>query len=152
MNALLIQEVTKEQLKNIPEIRAGMLVRVHERVKEKDKERIQVFEGIVLARKHGKGINATFTVRKVVDGVGVEKTWPLHSPLIEKIEIIKTPKVRRAKLYFLRHLSPTQIRKKLKKLAEFKSIITAPQAAEETENKNNEATNEKQNNENQKEE
>jgi large subunit ribosomal protein L19 len=121
MNALLIQEVTKDQLKNIPEIKAGMHVRVHEKVKEKDRERIQIFEGIVLAKKHGKGINATFTVRKVVDGIGVEKTWPLHSPMIEKIEIIKTPRVRRAKLYFLRHLSPTKIRKKL---SVFESVVT----------------------------
>lgn len=137
MNALLIQEVTKEQLKNIPEIKAGMHVRVHEKVKEKDRERIQVFEGIVLARKHGKGINATFTVRKIVDGIGVEKTWPLHSPLIEKIEIIKAPKTRRAKLYYLRNLSVKKTKKKLKKVAAFKEIIKEEPTIEKNDNQEN---------------
>lgn len=133
MNALLI-EVTKDQLKNIPEIKAGMHIRVHEKIKEKDRERIQIFEGIVLAKKHGKGINATFTVRKVVDGIGVEKTWPLHSPMVEKIEIIKTPRLRRAKLYFLRHLSPTKIRKKL---SVFESVV----AEQKTSNNENDIAN-----------
>lgn len=105
---------------DLPKIQPGMQVRVFERIKEGNKERLQPFEGIVLARKHGKGINATITVRAIIDGVGVEKIWPIHSPKIAKIEILRIPKVRRAKLYFLRKLSPKKIRKKL---SVFKEII-----------------------------
>jgi len=130
MSDILIKEITKDQIKSIPLVKSGMQVRVHERVKEKNKERIQVFEGIVLYVKHGKGINATFTVRKVVDGIGVEKTWPLHSPMIQKIEILKTPRMRKAKLYFLRDLSPTKIRRKL---SVFKSIVPEKIEANELE-------------------
>ncbi|MCH8048796.1 50S ribosomal protein L19 [Patescibacteria group bacterium] len=88
--------------KNIPDIQPGDTVRVHQKVKEGEKERIQVFEGIVLARKHGKGINATITVRRVNKGYGVERVFPIHSPALDKIEIVKRAKVRRAKLYYLR--------------------------------------------------
>jgi large subunit ribosomal protein L19 len=88
--------------KDLPEIRPGDIVRVYMKVKDKDKEKTEVFEGIVIARKHRKEIGATFTVRKEVSGIGVEKIFPLHSPLIEKIEILKRKKVRRAKLYYLR--------------------------------------------------
>jgi len=92
--------------KNLPQIRQGDTVKVYQKIKEtkdnKTKERIQVFEGQVLAMKHGKGITGTITVRKVVGGIGVEKIFPIHSPIIEKIEIIKQAKVRRAKLYYLR--------------------------------------------------
>lgn len=124
MSSKLI-EFNKKQLKaDVPDIRSGMQIRVHEKIKEGDKDRIQVFEGVVLARKHGKGINATITVRSVVAGVGVEKVWPLHSPKIAKIEILRTPTVRRSKLYFLRDLSPKKTRKKL---SVFKNII-APKA------------------------
>jgi len=87
---------------NIPEIRAGDIVRVHQKIIDKNKERIQVFEGQVLFVKHGKEIGATITVRKVLSGVGIEKTFPIHSPLIEKIEVVKKLKARRAKLYYLR--------------------------------------------------
>ena len=87
---------------NIPEIRAGDIVRVHQKIVDKNKERIQVFEGQVLFVKHGKEIGATITVRKVLSGVGIEKTFPIHSPLIEKIEVVKKLKARRAKLYYLR--------------------------------------------------
>ncbi|MBI2642169.1 MAG: 50S ribosomal protein L19 [Candidatus Wildermuthbacteria bacterium] len=86
----------------IPDIRSGDTVQVHQRIKEGDKERIQVFEGLVLARKHGKGMNATITVRKVSQGVGIERIFPIHSPMIAKIEIVKRSKVRKAKLYYLR--------------------------------------------------
>jgi len=88
--------------KDIPEIRPGDVVRVYMKIKDKDKEKTQVFEGIVIARKHRKEIGATFTVRREISGIGVEKIFPLHSPLIEKIEILKRNKVRRAKLYYLR--------------------------------------------------
>ena len=99
---------------NIPDIRAGDVIRVHQKIKEGDKQRIQVFEGMVLARKHGTGINATITVRKVTQGVGVERIFPLHSPLIDKIEIIKRSKVRRAKLYYLREAKGRKARLKAK--------------------------------------
>jgi large subunit ribosomal protein L19 len=86
----------------LPDINPGDIVKVYQKIKEKNKDRVQVFEGQILARKHGKGINATITVRKVIDGVGVEKIFPLHSPSIEKIEVTKHNKARRAKLYYLR--------------------------------------------------
>jgi len=89
--------------KDLPEIRAGDTVRVEEKMKEKEKEKIQVFEGMVIARKHRKEIGATITVRREISGIGVERIFPIHSPLI-KIKILKKGKVRRAKLYYLRGL------------------------------------------------
>ena len=98
----VIKAIEYEQLKNaIPEIKVGNTVRVHVRIKEGNKERIQVFEGIII-KVQGAGVNKTFTVRKISYGVGVEKTWPVHSPIIEKIEVVRRGKVRRAKLYYLR--------------------------------------------------
>jgi large subunit ribosomal protein L19 len=96
----------KKETSNV-EIKAGMTVKVHEKIKEKnakgvEKERVQIFEGIVLARKHNKEIGSTITVRKISDGIGVEKIFPLNSPLITKIEPIKQAKTRRAKLGYLR--------------------------------------------------
>jgi len=106
----------KHLKKNLPEIRPGYTVRVHQKIKEGDKERIQVFEGLVIARKHGQGINATITVRKTSQGIGVERIFPLHLPTIEKIEVIKKGKVRRAKLYYIRHKSTKEARlKEIKK-------------------------------------
>ena len=93
---------TNQIKKDLPEIRPGNTVRVYQTIKEKDKERLQSFEGVVLARKHGKGISSTITVRNIISGVGVEKILPLHSPNIKKIEILKRAKIRRAKLYYLR--------------------------------------------------
>lgn len=84
------------------DIRPGDTVRVYQKIKEKDKERIQAFEGQVLARKHGKEPGATITVRKVISGIGVERIFPIHSPTIDKIEVVKKGKARRAKLYYLR--------------------------------------------------
>ena len=98
----IIKEIEQEQLKaEVPQFRVGDTVRVHARIKEGEKERIQVFEGVVIKIKGG-GIRETFTVRKTSGGVGVEKTWPLHSPTLEKIEVIRKGKVRRAKLNYLR--------------------------------------------------
>ena len=98
----IIKSIEHEQLKNtIPEIRVGNTVRVHVKIKEGNKERIQVFEGIVI-KKQGGGVNATFTVRKISYGVGVEKTFLIHSPLVEKVELVRVGKARRAKLYYLR--------------------------------------------------
>jgi len=109
-----VETFLKPYLKNnLPDIKPGDMVRVYQKIKEtpleakdskkeSEKERIQVFEGIVLARKHGQGISSTVTVRKIIDGVGVERIFPLHSPSIEKIEIVSRGRVRRAKLYYLR--------------------------------------------------
>ena len=98
----LMKAFTEKQLKAEPPVAAiGDTVRVHIRVKEGNRERIQVFEGTVIAKKHG-GIAETFTVRRVSYGVGVEKVFPVHSPVIEKIETVRSGKVRRAKLYYLR--------------------------------------------------
>jgi len=100
----LIQELTREQLrKDIPNFRPGDTLRVHVKVKEGSRERIQVFEGIVIKRRGG-GISETYTVRKISYGVGVERTFPLHSPRVDKIEVLRRGKVRRAKLYYLRNL------------------------------------------------
>lgn len=88
--------------KNFSEIKPGDLVRIYQKIKEKEKERIQIFDGLVIARKHGKEVGATITVRKEISGIGVEKIFPLHSPTIEKIEILKRQKRKRAKLYYLR--------------------------------------------------
>lgn len=104
--------------KDLPGIRPGDTVKVYQKIKEGDKERVQAFEGLVLARKHGKEMGATITVRKVVSGVGVEKIFPLHSPTIEKIEIIKRGKVRRAKLYYLRTAKGRKARLKKKEFSE----------------------------------
>jgi large subunit ribosomal protein L19 len=98
-----IENFVKTKLKtNLPDIRPGDTVKVSQKIREGDKERIQDFEGLVISRKHGKEIGATITVRKEISGIGVEKIFPLHSPTIEKIEILKKGKVRRAKLYYLR--------------------------------------------------
>jgi large subunit ribosomal protein L19 len=100
------------QLKsNLTEFHSGDTVNVHVRVIEGDKERIQQFQGVVIAR-HGAGMNATFTVRKISNGVGVERIFPLHSPRLAKIEMVKAGRVRRAKLYYLRELASKQIRQK----------------------------------------
>lgn len=98
-----LREIEKEQLREgLPDIKPGDIVKVHQKIKEKNKERIQVFEGVVLARKHGKGISSTITVRKLVGEIAVERIFPLHSPIISKIEVVKRNKVRRAKLYYLK--------------------------------------------------
>ena len=105
MSQQLINELTQSYLKtDLPEFRAGDNVRVHVRIKEGNRERVQVFEGLVLKRQNGNGISGTFTVRKISFGCGVERTFPLHTPIIEKIEVTRRGKVRRAKLYFLRAL------------------------------------------------
>lgn len=97
----------KKQLKTLPDFSAGDVVRVHQRIKEvseqgKERERVQVFEGLVIGRTHGRGMNATFTVRKIASGVGVERIFPLHSPSIEKIEVTKRQSVKQSKLYYVR--------------------------------------------------
>lgn len=98
-----IRSIEAQGLKSeVPEFRAGDRVKVHVRVVEGDKSRIQVFEGDVIGRRNGNGLRATFTVRKTSGGVGVERIFPLHSPIVEKIEVVRLGRVRRGKLYFLR--------------------------------------------------
>jgi large subunit ribosomal protein L19 len=118
------KNINKDQLKNnLPDIRPGDTIKVYQKIsetikkgkKEETKERIQAFEGRVIARKHGKGINSTITVRRVVSGIGVEKIFPIHLPLIEKIEIIKKGRPRKAKLYYLREAKGKRARLKREK-------------------------------------
>jgi large subunit ribosomal protein L19 len=105
MNQAILQQIIADQLRtDIPAFKAGDTVRVHVKVKEGNRERIQVFEGVVI-RRRGGNISETFTVRKISYGVGVERTFPLHSPKIEKIEVVRRGRVRRAKLYYLRNLT-----------------------------------------------
>ena len=105
MNLNLVNEITKDQLKtDLPEIKAGMTVRVDVKIKEGDKSRIQAFEGVVI-KVQGSGIGETFTVRKLSSGVGVERTFPMHSPVIDKVTVLRIGKVRRSKLYYLRSRS-----------------------------------------------
>ncbi len=111
MDKLKLVEATQMK-SNIPAFASGDTINVHVRVVEGDKERIQQFQGIVIGR-HGSGMNATFTVRKISNGVGVERIFPLHSPRISKIEKIKEGSVRRAKLYYLRDLAGKAIRHKI---------------------------------------
>ena len=121
-----MKQFSKEK---IPDILPGDTVKVFQKIKEKDKERTQIFEGVVLAKKHKKEIGATITVRKVVGGVGVERIFPLHLPTIEKIEVVRRSKVRRAKLYYLRTAKGKRARlkrKELKKPAEAKKEIKKP--------------------------
>ncbi len=95
----------KTQVKtNLPDVKIGDTVRVYQKIKEGEEERIQVFEGILIARKHGKGPSATITVRRLSFGTGIERIYPIHSPTIEKIEIVNRGRARRAKLYYLRRI------------------------------------------------
>lgn len=101
----LIDKITQQQLRNdIPDFRPGDTVRVHAKVVEGTRERIQIFEGVVIKRR-GAGISETYTVRKISNGVGVERTFPIHTPRVAQIEVVRHGKVRRAKLYYLRALS-----------------------------------------------
>lgn len=105
MSQVLINAVTKGYLKtDVPSFRPGDNVRVHVRIKEGERERIQIFEGLVIARRGG-GISETYTVRKISSGVGVERTFPVHSPMVAKIDVVRHGKVRRAKLNYIRSLS-----------------------------------------------
>ncbi len=97
-------------------LRSGDTVRVHQKIQDKGKTRIQIFEGLVLARKHGNEPGATFTVRKVASGVGVEKIYPLYSPLIDKLEIVKRAKVRRSKLYYIREKVAREIKRQMRRM------------------------------------
>lgn len=111
----IIREIEQAQLKeHVDEFNVGDTVKVYGKIKEGNRERIQVFEGTVLKRQNG-GNRETFTVRKISNGVGVEKTWPLHSPNVEKIEVVRRGKVRRAKLFYLRQRTGKRAKVKEKK-------------------------------------
>ena len=129
----IIKSIEHEQLKNkIPDLKVGNTVRVHQRIKEGNRERIQVFEGTII-KKQGGGVNATFTVRKIAYGVGVEKTFLVHSPMVEKVEVVRVGKARRAKLYYLRDRVGKSAKTKEDTGAriENKEIIIKEEAAEE---------------------
>ena len=122
-----LKQALKEKL---PDLRPGDTVRVHQIIKEGDKEKVQAFEGLIIARKHGREMGSTITVRKVILGVGVERIFPLHSPNIGKIEILKRGKVRRAKLYYLRMAGGKKAKLKKK---EFEVAVAEEMPAAETE-------------------
>lgn len=123
--------VNIEERKNIG-IRSGDTVRVHQKIEEKGKSRIQIFEGIVLATKHGKEPGATFTVRRVTGGIGVERIFPLYSPVIDKIEIVKRARVRRSKLYYIREKVAREIRRQMRnaRFVDMSTMSESEQAAE----------------------
>ena len=131
MNAVITPVRTEERTKL--GIRPGDTVRVHQKVIEKGKTRLQVFEGLVLAVKHGTEAGATFTVRATLSGVGVEKIFPLYSPIIDKIEITKRSKVRRAKLYFIREKVAREVRRQLRNMRMVKLSTTDFAEAEKVE-------------------
>jgi large subunit ribosomal protein L19 len=111
----LLQEIEIKNVKKIPVIRPGYSVRISQKIREGEKERVQTFEGLVLGINSGRGASKMITVRKMVEGIGVEKAFPIYSPIITKIEVTKTPKVRRAKLFYMRDLSgkATRLRTKV---------------------------------------
>ena len=116
-----ISPVNIEERKNL-DLKPNDTIKVHQKIKEGDKTRTQVFEGLVIAIKHGKEAGGTFTVRKVVDGVGVERIFPIYAPTIEKIEIIRRSQTRRAKLYYIREKAAKEIRKKMRKTINMKDV------------------------------
>ncbi len=123
--------VNKDERKKLG-IRAGDTVKVWQKIKEKDKTRLQAFDGLVLAVKHGTEAGATFTVRKVASGVGVEKIFPLYSPMIDKVEILKRAKVRRAKLYHIREKAAKDVRRAMRNIRTEKEEVTEAAPAEVT--------------------
>ena len=98
----IVKNISEAQIKTLPDFRPGFTVKVHNKIKEGGKERVQIFEGLVIARKGGNGVNATFMVRKIASGVGVERIFPLHSPNIVKLEVVRTPVVSQSKIYYVR--------------------------------------------------
>lgn len=116
LNGVQTSPVNMEERKSLG-IKAGDTIRVHQKIQDKGKTRIQIFEGLVLARKHGDEPGATFTVRKVASGVGVEKIFPLYSPMIDKLEIVKRAKVRRAKLYYIREKVAREIKRQMRRMS-----------------------------------
>ena len=122
MNSITKFQSTLETNNKFEAIKPGWTIRVNQRIKEGEKTRVQAFEGMVIARKHGSEAGGTITVRKVSDGIGVEKTFPIYLPSIESVKIVRKAKVRRAKLYFLRDKTNKEIRKKIR--TEASKVIT----------------------------
>lgn len=116
MEGVTVSPVNMEERRSLG-LRAGDTVRVHQKIQDKGKTRIQIFEGLVLARKHGEEPGATFTVRKVSGGIGIEKIYPLYSPMIDKIEIVKRAKVRRAKLYYIREKVAREVKRQMRRMS-----------------------------------
>ena len=139
MNTVKISPIDVEARKNL-DIRPGDTVRVYQKIEEKGKTRLQVFEGLVLARKHGTEAGATFTVRRVSSGVGIEKIFPFYSPMIDRIEITKRTRVRRAKLYYIRDKVAREARRQLRRtrLVSGVSASLGEQVSEPTDQKESE--------------
>lgn len=137
-----ISPVNIEDRKKIG-IQAGDTVRVWQKIQERGKTRLQAFEGLVLARKHGKEAGATFTVRRVTHGVGVEKIFPLYSPMIDKIEVLRRSKVRRAKLYYIREKVAREIRRQMRNMRMMDLSTESDIAEKEAATKSLEETSEK---------
>jgi large subunit ribosomal protein L19 len=123
MNNKLVEfNLAQRTAKNIPDIQSGDIVKVYRRIKEGEKERVQIFEGIIIAKKGGQSSSPMITVRKVSGGVGVELVLPIYSPSIDKIELVKRAKVRRSKLYYIRDKSAKSLRLKYKDMAKFAAV------------------------------
>jgi large subunit ribosomal protein L19 len=127
----ILMDVQELAVKKVPDLRPGLTVRVHQRIKEGEKERIQIFEGLVTKINSGHGADKTFTVRKVVEGIGVEKSFPVYSTNITKIEIKKNSKVRRSKLYYMRDRSGKSAKLRETLIGENEEAVEAPKAPEE---------------------
>jgi len=128
-NALMTKVLDKNKRSDVPEFRPGDTIRVHVKIKEGDKERLQAFEGVVISKK-GRASSATFTVRRVSFGVGIERIFPLHSPTISSIDVVGRGKVRRARLYYLRELKGKAARIKRAAREEAPAVAAKPQAVE----------------------
>lgn len=127
MNQVLINKVSSNSLKKkLPDIKVGHTVRVHQRISEGEKDRVQIFEGLVIKVSSGYGVSKTFTVRKIVSGVGVEKIFPFHSGNIEKIDLVKKAKVKSAKLFHMRDLTGKSARLKEKYYSEMPTVMIDP--------------------------
>lgn len=144
-NSIKISPVNMESRKGLG-IRAGDTVVVWQKIEEKGKTRLQAFEGLVLARKHGNEAGATFTVRRVASGVGVEKIFPLYSPVIDKIEIVKRSKVRRAKLYHIREKAAKEIKRQMRHatMVDLQSVSDTQEANKKVEEANKKAEEDKE--------
>ena len=127
----VVEKFVRTQLRGLPPFRVGDTVRVHYRIREGGKERVQVFEGVVIRRRRG-GIGATFTVRKVSFGVGVERIFPLHSPRIEKLEVVARGHVRRARLYYLRELRGKKARLRERRRGTAIAVVEEPEPQQES--------------------
>ena len=127
MSQAILNHVSASSMKKrVPVLKSGNVVRVHQKISEGGKDRIQIFEGLVIAVSSGEGVNKTFTVRKIVDGVGVEKIFPFYSPNIAKIDLVKGGKVRRAKLYYMRERTGKSARLREQNLGELEMVGEEP--------------------------